>query len=492
MSHIARSSLIIAVFFGVDKVLGFLRQVLFNRQFSVAERDIFFVSNNIPDLLSALISGGALGIALIPVLSQFLESDGRNAAWDLFSRIVNLAFLVTAAIAAVIILLAEPLVRNVIAPGFNDPAKWALTASLMRLDLLAILIFSISGLVMAGLQANQHFLLPAMAPGFYNLGQIFGITVLGPRLGIYGLVYGVILGALMHLGIQLPGLLRYGFRWAPAINLRHPGVQQVLILMGPRFLSILCLQIYFLARDRLASFFEEGAVSALNNGWFIQQVPETLIGTAIAIALLPSLSELFVRGDTDDFRLTVNRALQVMLALTLPIAAILAVSIRPLVRIAFDFGPRETELMVWATRAFLLGLMGHTWLEVGVRSFYARQNARTPLLAAFLQAIAYILLALWLSRTVGHTGLALADTFSFTSQALLLLFLLNRVYPGVLQVSGTLVRAALGALIGGGLAYLLLRFLPLPLLPLSLGALAAGGLAALPFIWTEVKLLVKL
>jgi putative peptidoglycan lipid II flippase len=492
MSHIARSSLIIAVFFGVDKVLGFLRSILFNRQFSIVERDVFFVSNNIPDLLSALISGGALGIALIPVLSQFLEHDGRKAAWDLFSRIVNLAFLVTAAIAVAIILLAEPLVRYVIAPGFNDPAKWALTVRLMRLDLLAILIFSISGLVMAGLQAHQHFLLPAMAPGLYNLGQIFGITVLGPRLGIYGLVYGVILGALLHLGIQLPGLLRYSFRWAPAINLRHPGVQQVLTLMGPRVLSILCLQSYFLVRDRLASFFEEGAVSALNNGWFIQQVPETLIGTAIAIALLPSLSEQFVRGETDDFRLTVNRALRAMLALTLPIAAILAVSIRPLVRIAFDFGPRETELMVWATRAFLLGLMGHTWLEVGVRSFYARQNARTPLLAAFLQAVAYIFLAVWLSRTVGHTGLALADTFSFTGQALLLLFLLNRVYPGVLQVSSTLVRALLGALVGGGLSYLLLRFLPLPLLPLSLGALAAGGLAALPFIWTEIKLLVKL
>ncbi len=246
MSHIAKSSLIIAIFFGLDKVLGLLRQVLFNRQFGAAERDIFFVSNNIPDLLSALISGGALGIALIPVLTEYLERQGRPAAWELFARIVNLAFLVTAGIAAVIILLAHPLVRYVIAPGFNDPAKWALTASLMRLDLLAILIFSISGLAMAGLQANQHFLLPAMAPGLYNLGQIFGILVLAPRFGIYGLVYGVILGALLHLGIQIPGLLRYGFRWAPAIHLRHPGVQQVLRLMGPRVLTMLCLQTYFL------------------------------------------------------------------------------------------------------------------------------------------------------------------------------------------------------------------------------------------------------
>jgi len=492
MSHIARSSLIIAVFFGIDKILGLARQVLFNRLFSAAERDVFFVSNNIPDLLSALISGGALGIALIPVLSEFLERDGRNAAWDLFTRIVNLAFLVTAGISAVIILLAEPLVEHAIAPGFNDPALWSLAASLMRLDLLAILVFSISGLAMAGLQANQHFLLPAMAPALYNLGQIFGITVLGARFGIYGYAYGVILGALLHLGIQVPGLLRFGYRWAPRINLRHPGVLQVLNLMGPRLLTMLCLQSYFLARDRFASFFEVGAVSALNNGWFIMQVPETLIGTAIAIALLPSLSEHYVRGETGEFRQTINRSLRAMLALTLPIAALLGAAIRPLVQIAFAFEPGETELVVWATRAFLLGLMGHTWLEVAVRSFYAQQNARTPLVAAFLQAIAYILLALALPRWVGHTGLALADTISFTGQALLLLFLLNRAHSGILAVSGTLVRALLGALLSGAVVYALLRLLPLPIIPLSLGALAAGSLVALPFIWKEVKLLVRL
>ena len=156
MSRIARASLIIAFFFGIDKILGLLRQILFNRQFGPVERDIFFVSNNIPDLLSALISGGALGIALIPVLTEHLEEKGSQDAWILFARILNLAFLVTGAISLLIIALADPLIRYVIAPGFADPARWALTASLMRLDLFAILIFSISGLVMAGLQANQR------------------------------------------------------------------------------------------------------------------------------------------------------------------------------------------------------------------------------------------------------------------------------------------------------------------------------------------------
>ncbi len=273
MTRISRASLIMAVFFTLDKAFGFVRQVLFNRQFNPIERDIFFVSNNIPDLLSALISGGALGMALIPVLTEFMDRDGRKVAWDLFSRILNLAFLVTAFISVVIILLADPIIRYVIAPGFADPAKWTLTANLMRMDLAAIVIFSISGLVMAGLQANQHFLTPAMAPSLYNLGQIFGILFLAPRFGIFGLVYGVILGALLHLGIQVPALLRYGFHWTPRIDLKNPGVRQVLYLMGPRFLSMLCLHIYFLTRDRFASFFQQGGVSALNNGWFIMQMP---------------------------------------------------------------------------------------------------------------------------------------------------------------------------------------------------------------------------
>ncbi len=491
MTRIARASLIIAFFFGVDKILGLLRQILFNRQFGAVERDIFFVSNNIPDLLSALISGGALGMALIPVLTEHLQEKGRQDAWALFSRILNLAFMVTAGISLAIILLADPLIEHVIAPGFADPEKWELTASLMRLDLLAILIFSISGLVMAGLQANQHFLTPAMAPTMYNLGQIIGITLLSRWFGIYGMVYGVILGALLHLGIQIPALLHYGFRWTPAIGLSDPGVRQVLTLMGPRVLSMLCLHVYFLARDRFASFYQEGGISALNNGWFIMQMPETLIGTAIAIALLPSLAEFVTRGEEQAFRQTINRALRAMLALTLPSAAILAVAMRPLIEIVFNFGPQETEMVVWATRAFLLGLVGHCWLEVGVRSWYAKQNARIPLLGAVFQIGLYLPLALLLSQAIGHTGLALADTLAFTSQALLLLILLNRRHPGILRMQGTLLRAVLSAVLGGALAYATL-FLPLPTLPETALSLAVGGLAALPLILPEIKMLIKL
>jgi putative peptidoglycan lipid II flippase len=505
MTRISRATLLIAIFFGFDKVIGFVRQALFSRVFTPNDLDIFLSSNNIPDLLSALISGGALSIAFIPILTTTLDREGRGVAWALFSRIVNLAFVVTAAIAALIILLADPLVRNVTAPGF-DPAKQALTAELMRLDLAAILIFSISGLAMAGLQANQHFLLPALAPAFYNLGQIFGAVVLAPEvglrlgpivlpafgMGLHGLVYGVILGAALHLAVQLPGLFHYGFRWLPSLDVRAPGVQQVLRLMGPRVITMLCLQLYFVARDNFASHLPQGSVTILNYGWFVMQVPETLIGTAIAIALLPSLSEQISRGQTDAFIQTINRALRVLLALMLPAAALLAVGIRPLVAAAFNFDPAQTELLTWATRAFLLGLVGHAWLEVAVRSFYAHQNPHFPLLASILQITLYLGLAAALRPVLQVTGLALADTLAFTGQALFLLVLLQRRFSGVLRVGGALWRGAAGGALGALLAVAIIQFLPLPVLPLTLGALTAGGLLVLPFVWPEVKLLVKL
>ncbi len=507
MNHIARSSLIIAVFFGLDKILGFIRQVLVARQFGLSyEIDVFNAANNIPDLLSALISGGALGVALIPVLSELMELRGRLAAWDLFARIANLAFMVTATFSLLIAIFAQPLVsfRYGIAPGFPTEQQ-ALTAELMRLDLIAILIFSISGLVMAGLQANQHFLLPAMAPGFYNLGQIFGIAILAPEgglslgpvtlpgfgMGIHGLVYGVILGALLHLAIQIPGLIRYRFRWAPTINLRDPGVRKVLALLGPRVLTMFFLYMFFYVRDNLASHMGEGAVTALNYGWFIMQVPETVIGTAIAIALLPTLSEHIARGENEAFRKTVNRGLRTLLSLTIPVAALLSVGIRPLIQVVLGFDPAGTDLVAWATRAYLLGLIGHSLLEVAARSFYAQQDARTPLYAAALNAGAYIVFAVFLSGQLGPVGIALANSLAFTGEALLLLYLLNRRQPGVLQVGGTFVRAVLVS-IGGALVVYGLMNLPFPLLPLTMGALGVGALAVLPFIWPEVKLLVRL
>jgi putative peptidoglycan lipid II flippase len=429
LRRLLNTTVLVGAFFGLNNLLALVRQRLVGQAFGVTPvLDAYNSANNLPDLLFAVISGGALAMAFIPVLSETLDREGRAAAWRLFSLVANLAFVVTAVFAALIALFPMALVRSVIVPGFA-PEQQALVAELMRLNLTATLIFSISGLVMGALQANQHFLLPAAAPLLYNVGQITGVLLLAPLFGVHGLVYGVILGALLHLGVQVPGLARYGFRWTPRIRLDDPGVRRVLRLMGPRVLTLGLLHLIFVANDNLASFLGGGAITALLYGWNIFQLPETVIGTATGTVLLPTLSEHVARGERAELRRLLRRAALVLLGLTVPITLASLVLVRPAVKIVFEgraFTPENAELVILAAQMFLLGLAGHSLVEVGARTFYAHQDARTPLLLAAFTLALYVGLGVALTRGMGFAGLALANSLAFSAEAAAMFLILRR------------------------------------------------------------------
>jgi len=510
MSRLTRISFLLAFFFALDKAAGFFRQIIVAKLFGLSDMlDAFNVANNIPDMLYALISGGALAIAFIPVLSATFTQEGRDSGWKLFSRVVNLVFLVTAVLSVVVFFFAEPLVRSRVgvAPGFG-PEQQALVVRLMRLNLIGTLIFSISGLVMAGLQSNQHFLLPALAPVVYDVGQIFGALVLVPTepfgfggvtlpaygLGVSGLVYGSIIGAALHLAVQLPGLIRYKFHWTPSLGLKNEAVQRVLALMGPRLLTMLYIQGVYLLRDNLASRLKTGSVTALTYGWMVMQIPETLIGTTIGPALLPPLSEYAAQKHDEAFHATLQRAVRVLAGLTIPIAAVAAGGLGPLLGVVFGFGPEGTQTLLWATRGFLLGMTGHSLMEVAARSFYARQDARTPLITGWISFAFYIALAAALFRPLGPAGISLTDSIIFTAQPVALLIILTRRLGRPLNLGTTLLRAFAAALIGGGVSLFIANLAWTESNPLfgGLAALSAGALLILPWIWQELRLLLKL
>jgi len=512
MSRLTKTSLMLAFFFALDKGLAILRQILISREFGknpvlLAQLDAFNAANNLPDLLFALISGGALGIAFIPVLTEYLTQKDRASAWELLSRIANLAFVVTAGLAVIIALLARSLVgwELGVAPGFNA-AQQTLVVDLMRLNLIATIIFSISGLAMSGLQADQHFLLPALAPVMYNIGQIIGVLFLAPQhgirlgslqipapgMGIYGLVYGVIIGAILHLAIQIPGLFRYGYRWAPVLGLDNPGVKQVLRLLGPRLFTMSFIQFTFLARDNLASRLEPGAVTALTYGWMIMQVPETLIGTAIGTAILPTLSEQVARKDWAAFRDTFERAIRVLLMLTVPTAVILASGTGPWIERVFGFNPQTSDLLIQVTRVYLFGIIGHSIIEVAARAFYAQQEARLPLIASGLNALAYLVLGILFFQPWGTVGISLANTLAFSGEALLLLYWHNRRMRQPFNLRSSLLRTVLGSILAGGCVLLVLHVLPVPILVSSLIAMVAGLVVCLPWVWLETRTLLHL
>ncbi len=498
LSFLARTSILIAFFFFIDKTLAFVRVGIISRQFanSVQLLDTFNAANNLPDVLFALISGGALAMAFIPLMSDYLTTKGRAAAWDLFSRVANLAFVVTGSIAIIIAIFANPIVNGEIgiAPGFGADQR-QLLAELMRLNLAGTVIFSISGLVMASLQANQHFLLPAMAPTMYNLGQIFGAIFLVPRFGIHGLVYGVIIGAALHLLVQVPAMVKYNFKWTPALDLRHSGLIEALKLLAPRLLTMFGIQLIVIARDNLASRLNQvGAVTSLTYGWMIMQVPETLLGTAIATAMLPTLAELAARQDWSGFRLTIEKAVRILIALTIPIAAVMAAGINPLVRAVFGFDQATSTLITWTTRAYLLTLTGFAIQEVAARSFYARKEPLFPLYTVVVRLAIFLgigILGITLFKQVGAPIIAFAEIALLVESIVLFIWLSKRMHEP-LHVWSAVFKGLAAALLGGVTAYTLAMIVPGSAVLTALLGMIFGGLVCLPFIWSEVKLLINL
>lgn len=507
MSKIFKASLIIGIAFGLNKILGFLRQYLVASQFGFSSQmDAFNVANNLPDLIFSLFSGGALAMAFIPVFAEYVQIQGIHLSWKLFSRVATLTFLLTAAASVLVAIFAPYLVSSQlgIAPGFTSESQ-QLVVSLLRINLLATLIFSVSGLVMAALQAHKHFLLPALAPIFYNLGIIIGAIILSPSipfkilgftlpaygLGIYGLTYGVVFGALLHLLIQIPGLLRYQFRFSFSFSFKDEGIRKMLRLMGPRVLTVLLIQLMFLLKDNFASRLETGSVTALTYGYFIMQVPETLIATSIATALLPTLSAQIAGQKRKEFILSLNKALRILMAFSIGSSVIIAMILAPAIETIFNFSSVNDKLLIFTTYAFLIGLPANSLLEILVRAFYAKQNAAIPLYATGLRAAVFVVFGFFLYRQFGTVGIASIDSLAVGVEAIILFILLLPMISKK-EITATLGRSIIGIFIVAGIG-LAIFFLPFFGTAIKIGiTMILGTTIYMLLVKKEIELLVKL
>ncbi|HKZ83400.1 MAG TPA: murein biosynthesis integral membrane protein MurJ [Anaerolineae bacterium] len=431
--RIAIAALLVGAGFLASKVTGILDDLILARIIGPGrELDAYYAAFSLPDLLFTLVAGGALASAFIPVLSGLIARD-RAASWRLASAVVTLAFLVTLIGSSILALFAPWIVSLTVGRGFTLDQQ-LLTANLMRLILISTAIFSVSAVVMSTLQAHQHFLLPALAPILYNLGILAGVILLAPSIGVWGPAIGVVVGAVLHLLVQVPGLARYGARWSPVLSLNDILLRRVLALLVPRVAGLGVVQLTFVVATSLASQLSPGSVTALNYAWRVMQLPETVIATAVATAVFPTLSELAASGKIDELRATISSTLRTILALTVPATVGLIVLGRPFVRVLFEgglFQASATDAVVWALQAYALGLIAHSMLEVCARIFYAQQDTWTPLYAAAGAMIVVIAASLVLREAFGHAGLALANSIGVSLEVLALLLIADRRVRGI-------------------------------------------------------------
>ena len=449
--------------FLLTQLIGLGRGIIIYRAFGTSTGlDSFNAANRVAELLFNLMAGGALGSAFIPAFTGLLTRDQKPLAWKLASAIANLLLVVLTLIAGLALIFAPQIVRGglfYLAPDL-PAGQELLTILLLRTLLPTVVIFGLSGLVMGILNAHQRFWLPAIAPAMYSLGQIGGVLLLPEEWGIHRLAIGALIGALLHLLVQLPGLLQLRGKYSITLGLYLAEVRQVAALMGPRILGVAVVQINFIVNTILALSLPSGSVSAVTLAFTLMLMPQVAIAQSAAIAAMPTFSAQVALGKLEELRGALTSTLRTVLLLAIPASVGLIMLRFPLVRFLYEggeFTSRSTELVAWALLWYAAGLIGHSMVEILARAFYALHDTRTPVVvgaAAMSLNILFSFAFLALFRRWGwqpHGGLALANSLATTLEMIGLLVLMRRKLGGLegQRVGAGVLRSLLAALAMG-------------------------------------------
>jgi putative peptidoglycan lipid II flippase len=460
--QIARAAGTVMIAFIISNLVGVIRGIVITNAFgTTAEYDSFNAANRIVELLFNLVAGGALGSAFIPTFTGFLTRKDTRGAWTLASGVTNLVLLALILISALAWLFAPQIVRDglfLLIPG-SDPVQEALTISLLRTMLPSVVIFGLSGLVMGVLNAHQIFLIPAIAPAMYSVGMILGTIFLPEDWGIQRLAMGVVLGALLHLLIQLPKLLRIkGYGYRAYLGLKDKAVLQVFRLMGPRVLGVAVVQINFIVNTIIALGQAEGSVSAITLAFTLMLMPQMAIAQSAAIASLPTFSAQVATKQMDAMRRSLASTLRAVLLLAIPATVGLILLRRPLIEVLYErgeFTARSTDLVAWALLWYTAGLVGHSLVEILSRAFYAHQDTRTPVIVGALAMGLNIVFSFLFSNIFSrigwmpHGGLALANSLATGLESIALIMLMQKRLNGI---DGAHIWKGVGvAVLGSGL-----------------------------------------
>lgn len=422
----------------LSRVLAMVRDMVISGLFGQGgNTDVYYAAFNLPDMLFYLIAGGALSSAFVPVFVEYISAGKRKEAWELFSIIATVT--ATAVIGFIIVgeIFARQLVPIVAAPGFHA-AKLDQLAHLTRIVLPAQFFFLLGGLMMASLWAHQQFVAPGLGPSIYNIGIILGGAiggVIAGSQGVEGLAWGALVGAFAgNFVLQLVTLRRYGLKYKPSFNTRRPDAIRVWKLMLPVIFSLSLPQVDVWINKLFASYFSEGAVSAIDRANRLMQVPIGVFGQAIAIGFYTTLAAQFTEGRMKDFRDTFNYGLRAISFASIPATVTLIILRVPIIQLLLQhgrFNAEATSVVAAPLALYALGIFAWSGQALIARAFYSMQDTKTPVVIGTIMTALFIPLNLTLMRVMGYTGLALATTIAATLNMLLLLYFLRIRADGI-------------------------------------------------------------
>ncbi|NKN34497.1 murein biosynthesis integral membrane protein MurJ [Marichromatium bheemlicum] len=432
MPSLSGSALVVGGNTLLSRILGFVRDLVIARAFGAdAATDAFFVAFKIPNFLRRLFAEGAFAAALVPALEERRRHDGHAGLTRLVDELSGTLGLILLAFTALTVLCA-PLLILLFAPGFvEQPAQRTLTIELLRLTLPYVLLISLTALAGAILNSHERFAIPAFTPALLNLAMVASAVLLAPHLErpIFALAWGVLLGGLAQLALQLPALARLGLLPRPRLALDSPVVRRILRRIGPALLGVSVVQLSLLLDTLLASFLTSGSISWLYYAERLMEFPLGLLAAALGVVILPRLTRGSGAASARRFSATLDWGLRWTLLLGLPAAVGLALLAEGLIATLFQSGAftaTDVTLAAQALSAYALGLLAFIAIKVLAPGCYARHDTRTPVRVALIALGTNLGLDLALMGPLGHTGLALATTLAALLNALLLLHALRR------------------------------------------------------------------
>lgn len=404
-----------------SRIVGLVRDRLLTSQFGVGGvLDSYFSAFRIPDLIYNILILGTLSSAFIPVFARLIHREDPKQAQELVDDLLVILALVMGSF-GLIMFAGAPWLTRIVALSYEGQ-KFADTVMLTRIMAFSPLIFSFSSVLSSILHTYKKFIFVALAPIFYNIGIIIGILVLYPWFGVAGLGYGVLLGALFHLLIQIPAILQVDFRFAFSFGFNWKNLERLWKLYWPRLLVIDTAMISMFIGTIVASA-EASAVTVYSLAFNLNALPLGVLAISFVTTIFPYLTESFAKEDEDAFRKYLTVTISRIIYVLVPVTVLMLNYRAQLVRVVYgggEFGWDDTRLTIATFTVFAVSIPFQGLIPLFSRALYARHDTITPMvigiLGMILNAVASVVLLQW----YGVQGIAAA--FSLTMVVICLMY----------------------------------------------------------------------
>ncbi len=462
-SSVRSAAIVLMAMVFVSRILGLVRDRLLAARFSPDELGVYLAAFRMPNFLFELLVMGALTSAFIPVYTKYVAKGKQDEAW----RISNTLITVSVAILLVIsipLLIWTSQISALIAPGFS-PAEIDRMVQFTRfMVVLQVFPLLIGNFFTGILQSHKMFFLPALAPVVYNMGIILGILLFSGSIGLWGPVVGVGIGAFLFMSIQIPPLMKLGFRQKPSMDLRNEGVREVGKLMLPRTAGLAVSQIDTTVDLILSSLLGTRMVTVFSFAQQLQQLPIGLFGATVAQAAFPLLSQASASDDKEQYMKTITSALNQIMFFIMPISVLFIVLRIPIVRLVFGasrFDWQATVLTGMTLSAFSVSLSAQAISQLLTRGFYALFDTMTPMIIAVITIVMNTVLSIVFVQIVHLPvwSLGLSTTIaSFVNVFLLFVYLERRLGSRILvKLLTTPAKIIIASLVTGVALYVPLK-----------------------------------